>query len=112
MSIFDGGALRIEKSAAGSVLRYDLISRSLLACFLAPVLFLAIAQFTTVIVKLDKPPPPSSSSFLEVSGAGAPSILSIGFIAAARSQETHASGGDESDRQDAGRACARHLQEG
>jgi hypothetical protein len=56
MSVFDGGVLRIDKGAAGSVLRYDLISRALLFCFLAPVLFLAIAQFTAVIAKYDKPP--------------------------------------------------------
>jgi hypothetical protein len=52
MSVFDGGVLKIEKGA----LSYVLISRALLFCFLAPVLFLAIAQFTTVIAKLDKPP--------------------------------------------------------
>lgn len=56
LSVFDGGVLRIDKGEAGSVLRYDMISRALLFCFLAPVLFLAIAQFTTVIAKLDKPP--------------------------------------------------------
>ena len=56
MSVFDGGALRIEKGGAGSVLRYDLISRALLFCFLAPLLFLGIAQFTIVIAKYDKPP--------------------------------------------------------
>lgn len=56
MSVFDGGVLRIDKAAVGGVLRYDLISRALLFCFLAPVLFLAIAQFTAVIAKYDKPP--------------------------------------------------------
>ena len=56
MSVFDGGVLRIDKSAAGAVLRYDLISRALLFCFLAPLLFLALAQFTVVLGKLEKPP--------------------------------------------------------
>jgi hypothetical protein len=56
MSVFDAGALRIEKSVAGTVLHYDLISRALLFCILAPVLFLAIAQFTIVIAKFEKPP--------------------------------------------------------
>jgi hypothetical protein len=56
MSIFDGGALRIDKGVAGSVLRYHLISRALLFCFLAPLLFLGIAQFTIVINKFEKPP--------------------------------------------------------
>jgi hypothetical protein len=46
MSVFDGGVLRIEKSVAGPVLRYHLTSRALLFCFLAPLLFLALAQLT------------------------------------------------------------------
>jgi len=49
MSIFDGGVLRIDKGAAGSVLRYHLISRALLFCFLAPLLFLGIAQLTIAL---------------------------------------------------------------
>ncbi|MEJ1962139.1 MAG: hypothetical protein WDO56_11595 [Gammaproteobacteria bacterium] len=56
MSVFDGGVLRIEEDVAGLVMRYDLISRALLSCFLAPVLFVALAQLTTVIAKLDAPP--------------------------------------------------------
>lgn len=55
MSVFDGGALRIERSMAGSVLHYHLTSRALLFCFLAPLLFLAIAQFTIAINKFDRP---------------------------------------------------------
>jgi len=55
MSVFDGGVLRIERGAAGSVLRYHLTSRALLFCFLAPLLFLGIAQFTIVVVKHQKP---------------------------------------------------------
>jgi hypothetical protein len=57
MSVFDGGALRIDKSVGGSVLRYHLTSRALLFCFLAAPLFLAIAQFTVVVVKVEKPTP-------------------------------------------------------
>jgi len=49
MSIFDGGVLRIDKGAAGSVLRYHLISRALLFCFLAPLMFLGIAQLTIAL---------------------------------------------------------------
>jgi len=55
MSIFDGGVLRIEKGVAGPVLRYHLTSRALLACFLAPLLFLGFAQLTIALGKLDKP---------------------------------------------------------
>jgi hypothetical protein len=54
MSVFDNGVLQVEQSAAGSVLRYDLTSRALLFCFLAPLLFLAFAQLTIVIVNYQK----------------------------------------------------------
>jgi hypothetical protein len=55
MSVFNGGALRIEKSMAGSVLKYHLTSRALLFCFLAPLLFLGIARFTIATNKFDRP---------------------------------------------------------
>lgn len=56
MSIFDSGVLTIEQGADGGVLRYNLISKSLLACFLAPLLFLAIAGATIGLGTLSKPP--------------------------------------------------------
>ena len=62
MSVFDGGVLRIEKGLAGSVLRYHLTSRALLFCFLAPLLFLAIAQLTIAVVKLQKPAAEAAST--------------------------------------------------
>lgn len=49
MSVFDSGVLKIEEGAAGPVLRYRMASRALLACFLAPLLFLAFAQMTVAI---------------------------------------------------------------
>ncbi|CDO35155.1 hypothetical protein [Novosphingobium sp. KN65.2] len=55
MSVFDGGILRIERGEAGPVLRYHLVSRALLFCFLAPLLFLSFAQLTIVVGKLEKP---------------------------------------------------------
>lgn len=55
MSVFDGGVLQIEKSARGSVLRYQLSSRMLIFCFLAPLLFLGFAQLTIAMNKLEKP---------------------------------------------------------
>lgn len=55
MSIFDGGVLWIEHPATGPALRYDLSSRMLLFCFLAPLLFLAFAQLNVAIGILDKP---------------------------------------------------------
>lgn len=54
MSVFDHGVLRIEKGAAGSVLRYHLISRSLLFCFFLPLFFLAFAQMTIALGKHQK----------------------------------------------------------
>lgn len=51
MSVFDSGVLRVENS----VLRYDLISRALLYCFLAPLLFLGFAQAIITINDFQKP---------------------------------------------------------
>ena len=56
MSIFDGGVLRVEQGVAGPVLRYHLTSRTLLFCFLAPLLFLAFGQITVALGKLEKAP--------------------------------------------------------
>jgi hypothetical protein len=55
MSVFDGGVLQIEKGVAGPVLRYNLVSRALLFCFLAPLLYLGIAQLTIANNNLHKP---------------------------------------------------------
>ena len=55
MSIFDRGVLQIEPGEVASVLRYDLMSRGLLFCFLAPLLFLGFAGATIAIGTLEKP---------------------------------------------------------
>ena len=55
MSVFDGGVLRIEQGLAGHVLRYQLTSRILLFCFLAPLLFLGISQLTKTVIRLEEP---------------------------------------------------------
>ncbi len=55
MSVFDRGELQIDRSVGGSVLRYHLISGTLLFCFLAAPLFLGIAQLTVVIAEFEKP---------------------------------------------------------
>lgn len=57
MSIFDSGTLRIEDAAGGPMLRYHLISRALLFCFLAPLLFLAMAGATIELGKHQKAVP-------------------------------------------------------
>jgi hypothetical protein len=54
MAVFDGGVLQIERPATGAVLRYDLTSRALLFCFLAPFLFLGFAQLTIAVGKMEK----------------------------------------------------------
>lgn len=53
MSIFDHGVLRLEKGPTGTVLSYRLVSRALLFCFLAPLLFLAFAQLSIAVSKLE-----------------------------------------------------------
>lgn len=55
MSVFDHGVLRIEREPTGAVLRYRLSSRSLLFCFLAPLLFLGFAMLTIQVGKLEGP---------------------------------------------------------
>jgi hypothetical protein len=62
MSIFDDGTLQIDRGAAGPMLRYHLISRALLLCFLAPFVFVGIAQLTIAINNFDKTPPPAKSA--------------------------------------------------
>lgn len=62
MSVFDGGVLKIENGVAGSRLHYHLTSRALLFCFLAPLLFLGVAQFTIALGKLEKPSTEASSA--------------------------------------------------
>jgi len=62
MSVFDSGALRIERGAAESVLHYHLISRALLFCFLLVPLFLGIAQLTIAMGKFQKPATEAAAS--------------------------------------------------
>ena len=55
MSVFDDGVLRIDRTGGGAVLRYNLTSRILLFCFLAPLMFLAVAQFTVAMGRWQSP---------------------------------------------------------
>ncbi len=52
MSVFDGGTLRV----ADGVLRYDLLSRALLACFLSPLLFFAVGHVGVAFDTWRNPP--------------------------------------------------------
>ncbi|WP_417620603.1 hypothetical protein [Parasphingorhabdus sp.] len=49
LATFNRGTLRIVESEGRPVLAYNLTSPALLACFLAPLLFLALAQATIAI---------------------------------------------------------------
>ncbi len=69
MSIFDGGVLQIERGMAGFVLSYDLTSRALLFCFLAPLLFLGIAQLTIAMNAIEKPSVAAMGKSGKASGA-------------------------------------------
>ena len=68
MSVFDSGVLQIEHGVAGPVLRYHLISRALLFCFLAPLMFVGIAQLTIAMGKLDKPPAQAAGKAVKAAG--------------------------------------------
>lgn len=61
MSIFDDGALDIGQEADGLALHYRLTSRALLLCFLAPLLFLGLAQVTLAMGRFDKAPAETGS---------------------------------------------------
>lgn len=52
MSVFDSGTLRVT----GGVLRYDMMSRALLACFLAPLFFLALGRVGVAFDEWRNPP--------------------------------------------------------
>lgn len=68
MSVFNDGTLWVEKSADGPTLRYDLVSRFMLFCFLAPLLFLAFGQLTLTLAKYQKPPEEAASKATKPSG--------------------------------------------
>lgn len=55
LSVVDHGTLCIDPAGEGAVLRYHLVSRALLYCFLAPLLFLAVGQLTVYLGSLEKP---------------------------------------------------------
>ncbi len=55
LSVIDSGTLCIEPAGLGAVLRYHLVSRALLYCFLAPLLFLTVGQLTVFLGTLEKP---------------------------------------------------------
>lgn len=53
LSIIDDGTLQIRSDGGKAVLHYHLISRSLLLCFLAPLLFLSFALLTILLSNIE-----------------------------------------------------------
>lgn len=49
LATFTRGTIRIERTGAGAVLRFDLFSHALLLSFLAPLLFIGFAQVAVAI---------------------------------------------------------------
>ncbi|WP_017670340.1 hypothetical protein [Blastomonas sp. AAP53] len=56
MSIYDEGILQVEQNEGGALLRYRMVSKALLFCFLAPLLFVAFGQLIVGIGLLEGPP--------------------------------------------------------
>lgn len=54
LSVFEKGALRIEDSANGKVLRYRLTSLIMLFCFLLPFVFIGFGQLTIAVGEYQK----------------------------------------------------------
>ena len=62
MAVFDRGTLSIARTPSGGVLHYSLVSHALLFCFLLPLMFLAFAQATIAIGKLESPAAPAAKT--------------------------------------------------
>ncbi len=56
LAVFERGTIRVEPGPDGPMLAYDLVSRALLFCFLAPLLFLAMAQMAVLATALTPAP--------------------------------------------------------
>lgn len=101
MSVFDGGVLRIERGGAGSVLRYHLVSRALLFCFLAPLLFLGFAQLTKGVMHLQKPDKEASATVKKAADKPAPQLNPIDkFLGAPAPEKPSKDGKEKSGRRD------------
>ncbi|MEH3098757.1 hypothetical protein [Sphingomonas adhaesiva] len=55
LAVFDRGTIEATTAAGEPVLRYRMVSRALLFCFFAPLLFLAFAQATVLVAAWTKP---------------------------------------------------------
>lgn len=55
LAVFDRGVLEVDTATGQPVLRYRMVSRALLFCFLAPLLFLAFSQATVLVGRMKTP---------------------------------------------------------
>ncbi|WP_292962217.1 hypothetical protein [Novosphingobium sp. UBA1939] len=77
LSVFERGVLRVEGTAPEGRLRYHLVSRALLACFLAPLLFLGFAQLTILVNAYQKPAAEAAAKKPDAKKADAPPMHPI-----------------------------------
>jgi hypothetical protein len=66
MSIYDEGILQVSPSDGGAVLAYRMVSKALLFCFLAPLLFIAFGQMIVGIGMLEGPPTAAEEKAMEL----------------------------------------------
>jgi hypothetical protein len=72
MAVFEQGLLQVEQGEGGPVLTYQMRSRALLLCFLAPLLFLAFGQLTILAGQMEKAPPAAAAKAPEKPKAALP----------------------------------------
>lgn len=95
MAVFDSGTLRIEEGEAGPVLRYHLVSRALLFCFLVPLLFLAMAQITAIVVKHQKAGTEAVKTDKKADDKPAPQLNAVDKFLGAPAPEKPKKGGED-----------------
>ena len=54
LSVFEKGSLRVEEAPGGLVLRYRLVSRFMLFCFILPLVFVGFGQLTLAVAEYQK----------------------------------------------------------
>lgn len=54
LSVFEKGSLRVEEAPGGLVLRYRLVSRFMLFCFILPLVFVGFGQLTLTVAEYQK----------------------------------------------------------
>lgn len=68
LSVFEDGVLQIEETAQGKTLRYHLVSKALLFCFLLPLLFVGFGQLTLYVGAYQKAAAEAKEKAKEMAG--------------------------------------------